>query len=248
MLRGWLVNKEIAPYARYGINWSITTALSVVPISSSMLKAIARRGPSQVPTEQYKINQIVKAGFFKTAYSYRNGLVEATTEKGSMMTNLIRKLALTSLLALGAGGVCAEVVVNYVQPERFSDFPSDQRDRDRALRELTKHFGKLGAELPPGQTLRIDIKDVDMAGREIPRRSVSSLRTYSSLDWPRIELQFEIESSGQTVHSGEVTLRDMGFSNRANRYYNGDVLRFEKQMLDEWFYATVLPSERSARR
>lgn len=164
------------------------------------------------------------------------------------MTNVIRKLALAGLLALGTGSVYAEVLVNYVQPERFSDFPSDQRDRERVLQELTKHFGKLGADLPPGQTLRIDIKDIDMAGREIPRRSVSSLRAYSSLDWPRIELQFEIESGGQTMRSGEVTLRDMDFSNRAHRYYDGDALRFEKRMLDEWFYANVLPGERSARR
>jgi len=164
------------------------------------------------------------------------------------MKNVTRNFVLTGLLMLGAGSVCAEVVVNYVHPERFSDFPTDQHDRERAFRELTKHFDELGAKLPEGQTLRIDVKDVDLAGREGPKRAVTNLRTYTSLDWPRIDLQFEIKSSGQTVRSGEATLRDMEFSSRSKRYYDGDALRFEKRMLDEWFDAVVLPSERSARR
>ena len=165
------------------------------------------------------------------------------------MKNVIRKLAVTGLLALGAGAACAEVVVNYVQPERFSDLPSHQRDREQALQALTRHFTKLGAQLPPGQHLRIDVENIDMAGHEVPGRSVTTPRTWNgAVDWPRIQLQFEIESKGQIVRSGEADLRDMAYSYRARRYYDGDILRFEKPMLDEWFYTTILPSERSARR
>ena len=165
------------------------------------------------------------------------------------MKNVIQTLAVTGLLALGAGAASAEVVVNYVQPERFSDLPSVQRDRERALQALTRHFTRLGARLPPGQILRIDVENIDMAGREVPGRSVATPRTWNgALDWPRIQLQFEIESKGQIVRSGEADLRDMAYSYRAKRYYDGDQLRFEKPMLDEWFSATILQSERSARR
>jgi hypothetical protein len=164
------------------------------------------------------------------------------------MKNVILNLAVSGALALSAGSACAEVVVNYVHPERFADLPSAGQEREQILKELTSHFAKLGAQLPQGQTLLVDVEDIDMAGREIPGTSTKTSRAVSSVDWPRIQLQFEIESNGQIVRSGKVELRDMAFSGRATRYFNGDALRFEKRLLDEWFYATVLPSERSARR
>ena len=165
------------------------------------------------------------------------------------MNNVIYKLAATGLLALAAGSAGAEVVVNYVQPEQFSDLPSLPKDRQQALNELTRHFAKLAAQLPEGQILRVDVADVDMAGREIPGTIVLNRRTYSSsVDWPRIRLQYEVENQGQIVRSGEVDLRDMAFSYRAKRYYDGDLLRFEKQMLDDWFKESILSGERSAQR
>lgn len=164
------------------------------------------------------------------------------------MKNVILKLAVSAALALGAGTACAEVLVHYVQPERFSDLPSIRQDREQILEELTRHFAKLGAQLPQGQTLLVDVEDIDMAGREIPGTSTKKSRFVSNVDWPRIQLQFEIESNGQLVHSGNVVLRDMGFADRSSRYFDGDALRFEKRMLDEWFHSTVLTSERSARR
>ena len=164
------------------------------------------------------------------------------------MKNVILKLAVSGALALGVGSAGAEVVVNYVQAERFADLPSVQQEREQILKELTSHFAKLAAQLPQGQNLLVDVEDIDMAGREIPGTSTKKVRSISGVDWPRIELQFEIESNGQIVRSGQVALRDMAFSSRSTRYHDGDALRFEKRLLDEWFYATILPSERSARR
>jgi hypothetical protein len=165
------------------------------------------------------------------------------------MKNMVRMLAVTGLLALGAGTASAEVIVNYVQSERFSDLPMDQRERAQVLEELREHFTRLGAQLPAGQTLRIDVDDIDMAGRRVPTNGTRELRTLNNaVDWPRIELQYEIESKGEIVRSGVVHLRDMAFLDRGNRYFNGDALRFEKRMVDEWFYSTVAPRERSASR
>lgn len=117
------------------------------------------------------------------------------------------------------------------------------------LDELREHFTKLGAQLAAGHTLRIDVDDIDMAGRRVPTNGTRELRTLSSgVDWPRIELQYEVESNGQIVQGGVAHLRDMAFLGRGNRYFNGDPLRFEKRMVDEWFYSTVAPRERSASR
>lgn len=165
------------------------------------------------------------------------------------MKNVIRMLAVTGLLALGAGTASAEVVVNYVQSERFSDLPMDPRERARVLNELTEHFSKLGAQLPPGQILRIDVDNIDLAGRTVPTNGTRERRTVgNAVDWPRINLEFELESKGQIVRSGKVELRDMAFMDRANRYYDGDALRFEKPMINEWFHTVVAPKQHYASR
>lgn len=165
------------------------------------------------------------------------------------MNKLIRQVAVSGLLALAAGAASADVTVNYVQPERFSDLPFTTWDREATLEELTRHFAKLGAQLPAGQNLRVDVLDIDLAGREYPGR-MRDLRIIRSngVDWPRIDLRFTIEQDGQVLRSGEVKLRDMAFMDRVGRYSDGDTLSYEKRMIDDWFYSAIVPRERAARR
>lgn len=166
------------------------------------------------------------------------------------MKNVIRQLAVGGLLVLAAGAASAEVTVNYVEPERFSDLPFATWERDAVLKDLTGHFARLGAQLPPGQSLRVDVLDVDLAGREYPGRGPRDLRIVKShgADWPRIDLRFAIEQNGQVLRSGEVQLRDMAFMDRISRHTDNDSLRYEKRMIDDWFYSAIVPRERAARR
>ena len=165
------------------------------------------------------------------------------------MKNLIRPLVLSGLLALTAGAASAEVSVNYIEPERFSDLPFTPWERETVLETLSAHFAKLGAQLPPGQNLRIEVKDIDLAGREYPGR-MNDLRIVrsSGVDWPRIDLHYTIESNGQVLRSGDAQLRDMAFMDRRGRYNDSDSLRYERRMIDDWFYSTIAPRERTARR
>jgi hypothetical protein len=165
------------------------------------------------------------------------------------MKNVIRTLAVSGLLALAAGTASADVTVNYVEQERFSDLPFTPWERESVLKELTEHFAKLGAKLPPGRNLRIDVRDVDLAGREYPGRGARDLRIVKNgAEWPRIDLHYTIESNGQVVRSGDAQLRDMSFMDRSNRSTGSDFLRYEKRMIDDWFYSTIMPRERAARR
>ncbi|MBD8529639.1 MULTISPECIES: DUF3016 domain-containing protein [unclassified Massilia] len=165
------------------------------------------------------------------------------------MKNVIRTLAVSGLLALAAGSASADVTVNYIEQERFSDLPFTPWERESVLKELTGHFAKLGAKLPPGQNLRIDVRDVDLAGREYPGRGARDLRIVKNgAEWPRIDLRYTIESNGQVVRSGDAQLRDMSFMDRSNRSTGSDFLRFEKRMIDDWFYSEIMPRERAAQR
>lgn len=162
------------------------------------------------------------------------------------MKNVFRKLTVSALLALAAGAAsAADVTVHYIQPENFSDIPSGG-ERDQVLRDLTAHFIKLGAKLPPGQKLRIDVQNIDMAGSERPSRARTDMRVTSRGEWPQIDLHYTLESNGQVLSSGDAQLRDTAFLDRPNRYFNHDMLRYEKRMIDAWFDKTILSGERSA--
>jgi hypothetical protein len=116
----------------------------------------------------------------------------------------------------------------------------DQRQREDVLKDLKAHFEKLGQSLKPGQTLKIDITDVDLAGREEPRmRGMNDLRVLNGrADWPRISLHYVLEQDGKVLSQGDAQLSDMSYMSRINRYPSDARLRYEKQMIDDWFAKT----------
>jgi hypothetical protein len=152
-------------------------------------------------------------------------------------------MALAGLFALAAGSASAAVSVSYVQPEKFSDVPFVTWEREDTLKTLTEHFTWLGNSLPPGQDLRIEVLDVDLAGRAIPSarmgRDVRVLR--GQADWPRIQLRYAVEQDGHVLKSGEAQLSDMNYLNHTNRYFDSEALRYEKSMIDDWFEKTIGP-------
>lgn len=165
------------------------------------------------------------------------------------MKPLLPQLALAGLALLSAGAASAAVTVTYVHPESFSDLPFTPWDRKEALDTLAAHFEKLGQALPPGQDLRVEVLDVDLAGREEPgRRGVHEIRVLrGGADWPRIHLRYVLESGGRVIKSGDEQISDMMYMGRLPRYADGDLLQYEKQMLDDWFRKTIAPAPVAAR-
>jgi hypothetical protein len=166
------------------------------------------------------------------------------------MKSLMQKMALAGLFALAAGSAGAAVSVTYVQPDRFSDLPFVTWEREDTLKTLTEHFTWLGSALPPGQDLRIEVTDVDLAGRAVPNaRSGRDLRVLrGQADWPRIELRYAVEQNGQVLKSGEARITDMDYLNHTSRYFDSEPLRYEKSMIDEWFEKTIGPLPQRGRR
>jgi hypothetical protein len=155
---------------------------------------------------------------------------------------VIGKVALAGLLALGAGAASAGVTVNYVDSDKFSDMPFAPWERKAVLDDLAAFFDELGKALPPGQDLKVEVTDIDLAGREYPNsRGGNDLRILKGgADWPIIELRYSLTSNGQVVASGQEKLTDMNYLNRINRLTDGDRLRYEKRMIEDWFNKAVL--------
>jgi hypothetical protein len=153
----------------------------------------------------------------------------------------MKKLSIAGTLAVfllaSAPGARAGVTVTVANPQNFADLPYAGYDRDRTLSEIQAHFARKAAALPAGQDLKIEILDIDLAGRIKPSRRASyDIRILNGgADWPHMHLRYTLESNGKVIGSGDEHLSNMAYLNRLNKYSSGDNLRYEKQMIDDWF-------------
>ncbi|HWS26226.1 MAG TPA: DUF3016 domain-containing protein [Xanthomonadales bacterium] len=150
-------------------------------------------------------------------------------------------LALIGLQALAESPVAKPVVVEFVNPENFSDirdrqFPSKPEENPH-LKNLRKHMEKSAARyVGPGQTLLIKFTDIDLAGDIEPHSNPNLLdtRTVKGVYPPRAKLNYVLsDAQGAVVKSGEADLKDLGFDAH-NGGMSSDPLRFDKRMLDKW--------------
>lgn len=161
------------------------------------------------------------------------------------------RVLLAALALLASTAAWAGTEVRFDKPERFTDLPFDQREREQVLKDLSQHFEKLGESLKPEQTLKIAVTDVDLAGREEPRmHGANALRVLNGrADWPRMSLHYVLEQDGKVISSGNADLSDMSYMSRINRYAGDTRLRYEKLMIDDWFAKTFgTQAKRQARK
>jgi hypothetical protein len=166
----------------------------------------------------------------------------------SPYTKAIFTLSMAATLSLLVGGAAsAAVSVSYIKPEEFRDVPFDNADRERILNDLSAHFVALGKKLPADQDLKIEVTDVDLAGREVPsRRTGNELRIVNGgADWPAMSLRYTLTSHGEVIATGDERLQDMDYQSHVNLYSPGENLRYEKQMIDTWFKKTFPQSVKS---
>jgi len=154
-----------------------------------------------------------------------------------MRANLHRLLLLL-FVCLWTSSAGATVAVSFTRPENYADMGQYPEDMRTQMDEIEAHLKQLGQRyLPPDQSLKIEVLDVDLAGRiGPPTRPGSSTRVLrGKADWPRIKLHYVLEAGGRVLLDREESVADMDYLRHANRHYAGQSLSFEKQMLDDWF-------------
>ncbi len=148
--------------------------------------------------------------------------------------------AAAALLLAVAGSATAAVTVTFVNVDKYTDMPNYEGDKKTVLDGLESHFKTLAAGLPAGQDLKVEVFDVDLAGRLDPMRTTRELRILrGQADWPRMSLRYTIEQGGKVIKSGTDNIADMTYMDHLNRYNGSDALRYEKKMIDDWFKNTV---------
>lgn len=146
-----------------------------------------------------------------------------------------RRIAL-AVLAIAASAAQADVQVNFVKPETFSDIKDNQGFRKPEVLDDIKTY--LVAEFQkylPGKDVRIDVTDVDLAGEYEPFfwRS-QGIRVMRAVTSPSIELSYEVRDGDKLVQQGKTRLRDMNYQEGSTLFGSSDPLRYEKRMVDRW--------------
>jgi hypothetical protein len=136
------------------------------------------------------------------------------------------------------------VDVVYVNPEKFTDvkdsddFPD--RGRDEYLGTLKQHIeAKADQYIPAGQHLALRVTDVKMAGDFEPQRGpeFDHIRIFRDVYPPRINFEFKLtDANGKVLKEGARKIIDMDYLSTINPYFHDDTLRYEKKLLDDWFY------------
>jgi hypothetical protein len=146
-------------------------------------------------------------------------------------------LLMGALVSTGSAASAGSVEVAFVQPQRYADALDSNLDATANLLALAQYLEGLGRKyLPPDQTLRVDVLDVDLAGKLQPTRRWGLVRVVGGrLDWPRMVVRYRLEEHGQVVASGEEALTDMGYDLRLGSLPGHESLEADKRMLRDWF-------------
>jgi hypothetical protein len=154
----------------------------------------------------------------------------------------------SGMLMLGSSQLLAkaEVEITWQNPEKFRDVKpandSRKRFRERTFKKLDEYLVELAEKLPDGHKLLITVDDLDLAGQVWPAsfigfgHSGSDVRLIKSIDIPRMSFQYKlVAESGEVVQEAEVKLKDMSFQDRHNPFFRSENLRYEKNMIRDWF-------------
>ena len=151
---------------------------------------------------------------------------------------LVGILTAIALLAMPAE---AAVTVAFVDPGHFTDADDSTGNSTRTLLEIKRHLERLGARyLQPKDSLKIEVLNVDLAGRRQTLRSMTSDVRFvnGDADWPRIELRYTLGAESGVPKPVQETIVDMAYLRRVfEPEYVSDPLQYEKRMLDNWFRA-----------
>jgi hypothetical protein len=144
-----------------------------------------------------------------------------------------------------ASAPAPRVTVNFVAPERYTD-AGDRFGAGPGLRVTLAEVRRIieGAALramAPGDDLRVDVLDIDLAGFAHPGLSpVSSPRVVTDVTPPAFRLRYDLRRGGRRIAGGDERVSDINFlfGARANR---SGAFAYEEGLLRDWVRKRLTP-------
>jgi hypothetical protein len=158
-----------------------------------------------------------------------------------------RRIAALVLGFASAAAMAGTAEIRFISPELYADLATQGFQERDTMDALGRHIQRLAAQLPADQVLRVDVLDVDLAGRAQPTRR-GTVRVANGLaDAPMIHLRYTLEARGQPVRSGEERLVDLGYTDQRASWRATGPYYYEKKLLTDWFSRSFLPQTQAAR-
>ena len=113
----------------------------------------------------------------------------------------------------------------------------DAENQGRSVEgQIKAYLQNLGARyLGPGDRLNITVLNIDLAGFDVSNRRWTELRFMNGGTPPRFVLRYRLLRGGKLIAAGEDYLTDPFYLARPGAQISTDALRFEKDMLEDWF-------------
>jgi len=158
------------------------------------------------------------------------------------MKQYILMTLLTTSLLLSPTSFAASSEVTWTDYKSYRDIHEGnggrKQFRERIFKDFEKHFAKLAATLPEGQTLQIDVTDVDLAG-DTHVGGIERMRIIKHMYSPRMNFSYKlVDADGKVIQTDDVVVKDMNFMSGTSLKYRNKSLGYEKKMLDDWFEET----------
>jgi hypothetical protein len=135
---------------------------------------------------------------------------------------------------LWAAPADARIKVSFADPARYAD----GEDRYVNVRkDLRAYLQRLGGRLERGVDLNVTMLDIDLAGFDMSTRNPHRRRVLTAATWPKIRLRYVLTKNRKTIASGEEWLTDHFYRSRIGLASTNDPLRYEKNMLEDWFHS-----------
>lgn len=143
------------------------------------------------------------------------------------------------------------IAVTWGDFDDFRDVRTATEPKDSFHKRVKSSFDKFfnnffvdkEQQLPPGQSLAIEIKDLDLAGEVFPG-SRNDMRIMKDLSFPRMRFGYTLtDANGKVLKQGEASIKDMSYLYQQKtwkRYSQG--FYYEKRMFREWFEDTFSKS------
>lgn len=158
------------------------------------------------------------------------------------MNKFLMILTATLALMFTSVSMAGTSEVTWTNPDDYRDVDAGEGHRGKfkakVFSDFEEHFAKLAEALPEGQTLKVEVVDVDLAG-DVNHGGMRRIRVIKDLYSPRLEFNYQVvDQNGNEVKAGKEDIRDMNFMMGSTMKYSNDTLQYEKKMLDDWFRDT----------
>jgi len=159
----------------------------------------------------------------------------------------------------------AAVEIEWVKPDSYKDIENGVMGKGafkfKVFKAINKTLTELAEQLPEQQVLHIKIHDIDLAG-EVVEKINGRQRIIKQSQFPQLKFTYKLfealpvaeesedsgnkekneDEYGALLKAGGVNLKSLNFWDIRETIEKG-FLRYEKNMLENWFAFTFLPRE-----